>query len=228
MRAIALTLLVTAAASSTLAPALGAAQSVQVAQASAGTDAPPPTTTSPAPTVTAPKPAPAQGVELPPGYVIGIQDELDVVVWKDKDMSAEKIVVRPDGKISLPLVNDIDVTGLTVEQARKRITEAASKYVTEPEISVVVKAINSRRVSILGQVGKSGQYALLSRMTVADLISLAGGVAEYADKKNIRIARKENGKTVSLLFNYKEYAQGKQRGLDQNIELQPGDIVTVP
>ena len=228
MRAIALTLLVAAAASSTLTPALGAAQSVQVAQASAGTDAPPPTTTSPAPTVTAPKPAPAQGVELPPGYVIGIQDELDVVVWKDKDMSAEKIVVRPDGKISLPLVNDIDVTGLTVEQARKRITEAASKYVTEPEISVVVKAINSRRVSILGQVGKSGQYALLSRMTVADLISLAGGVAEYADKKNIRIARKENGKTVSLLFNYKEYAQGKQRGLDQNIELQPGDIVTVP
>jgi polysaccharide export outer membrane protein len=177
---------------------------------------------------TATHPAPPSGVDVPPGYVIGIQDEFDVIVWKDKDMSAEKVVVRPDGKISLPLVNDVDAVGLTVEQLRSRITEAASKYVTEPEISVVVKGINSRRVSITGQVAKPSQYALLTRMTVVELISMAGGVAEYANKKNIRITRVENGKTVSLPFNYKEFLQGKAKALAQNIELKPGDIVTVP
>jgi polysaccharide export outer membrane protein len=174
-------------------------------------------------------PAPAAaGVEIPPGYVIGIQDSFDVVVWKDKDMSAENVVVRPDGKISLPLVNDIDAVGLTVEQLRARITEAASKFTKEPEISVVVKQINSRRVSITGEVAKPAQYALLSRMTVVDLISTAGGVAEYANKKNIRITRIRNGKSQSLPFNYKEFLQGKPKALEQNIELEPGDIVTVP
>ena len=118
--------------------------------------------------------------------------------------------------------------GLTVEQLRSAITERAGKFVQEPEVSVVVKQINSRRVSITGQVAKPGQYALLSRTTVMDLISMAGGAAEYANTKKIRIARTTNGKIESLPFNYKDYLDGKPKGLEQNIELLPGDIVTVP
>ena len=177
-----------------------------------------PAAAQPSPAAAA-KPVVPAGVELPPGYV---------VVWKEKDMSAEKVVVRPDGKISLPLVNDIDAVGLTVDQLRVRIQDAAGKYVQEPEVSVVVKEINSRRVSITGQVAKPGQYALLTRTTVMELITMAGGVAEFADKKKIRVTRIKNGKTESMLFNYKDYLDGKQKGLEQNIELMPGDIVTVP
>lgn len=172
--------------------------------------------------------APAGGVTLPPGYVVGIQDVMDVVVWKDEDLSAKDVVVRPDGMISLPLVNDVAAAGLTVEQLRTRITEQVAKFTKEPEVSVVIKQINSRRVSITGQVAKPSQYALLARMTVVELISIAGGVAEYANTKNIRITRTQNGKPVSLPFNYKDFLAGKPAALAQNIELMPNDIVTVP
>jgi polysaccharide export outer membrane protein len=167
-------------------------------------------------------------VNPPADYLIGIQDSLDVVVWREKDMSAEGVEVRPDGKISLPLINDIQAAGLTVEQLRSTISEAAAKFVMEPTVSVVIKKINSRQVAITGQVGKPAQYPLLGRMTVVDLISVAGGVAEYAKTKNIRITRKENGKTVSKTFNYKDFLEGKPKALEQNIELMPGDVVTVP
>jgi polysaccharide export outer membrane protein len=184
----------------------------------------------------APKSAPAAaastatvtGVELPPGYVIGLEDVMDVVIWKEKDMSAENVVVRPDGKISLPLVNDIPAVGLSVEQLRANISQAVSKLVPEGEVSVVIKQIRSRRVTISGQVAKQGQYPLLSRMTVVDLISTAGGAAEYANTEKILIVRKENGKDVPHTFNYKDYMKGKPAALAQNIELQPNDIVTVP
>jgi polysaccharide export outer membrane protein len=163
-------------------------------------------------------------VELPPGYVIGLQDVLDVLVWKDEDMSAKDVVVRPDGMISVPLINDVRGDGLTVEQLRLRLTEAAAKFIDDPTVAVVVKAINSRRVSVLGQVAKPSQYNLLSRMTVVDLLSMAGGVHEFAKTKNIRITR---GKE-SLQLNFKEFLEGKARAIAQNIELQPGDIVSVP
>lgn len=169
------------------------------------------------------------GIDPPPGYVIGIQDTFDVVVWKDEEMSAENVVVRPDGKISLPLVNDIDAVGLTVEQLRAAISRKAEEFVQAPTVSVVVKEINSLRVSILGQgVAKPGQYPLLRTTTIVELISMAGGVAEYADTKNIRVTRVEHGTTTSHKFNLKDFQKGKPQALAQNIELKPGDIVTVP
>ena len=143
-------------------------------------------------------------------------------------MSAEKVVVRPDGKISLPLVNDVDAVGLTVDQLRVRIQDAAGKFVQEPEVSVVVKEINSRRVSITGQVAKPGPYPLLSRTTVVELIAMAGGTAEYAKTKEVRVFRTKNGKSESFLFNFKDFVKGKQKAIEQNIELLPGDTVTVP
>src|SRR5436190_2593093 len=131
-------------------------------------------------------------VPVTPDYVIGPDDLLSIVFWRDKDMSAD-VAVRPDGKISLPVVNEVFASGLTAEQLRARITEAASKFVTDPTVSVVVKAINSRKVFITGMVGKPGDYSIPGRTTVLQLIAMAGGLHEFADSKNITINRTDNG-----------------------------------
>ena len=176
-------------------------------------------------------PKPPAGVNIPTGvptpadYVIGPDDVLTIVFWREKDMSTE-VGVRPDGKISLPLLNDVQAAGLTPDQLRVALTEAASKFIEEPTVSVVVKQINSRKVFITGQVGKQGPYPLGGPTTVLQLISMAGGVAEYADSKNITILRTENGRAVTYKFNYKEVSKG--RNLKQNIELKPGDTIIVP
>ena len=174
----------------------------------------------------APAAAPvAAGVPAPPGYVIGPDDALTVVFWREKDLSAD-VVVRPDGMISLPLINEVRAEGLTPEQLRVTLLTAAAKFVEEPTVTVVVKAINSRKVFITGQVGKPGPYPLNGPTTVLQLIATAGGVAEYADKDKIVVLRKEGGKDRAYPFNYGEVMKGKR--LQENIELKPGDTVIVP
>jgi polysaccharide export outer membrane protein len=171
-------------------------------------------------------PAAATGVPLPAGYVIGPEDVLNVVFWRNQEMSGD-FVVRPDGQISMPLLNDITAAGLTPEQLRDVVSKAATKYLEgDPAVTVVVKAINSRKVHITGQVQKPGAYPLIAPMTVLQLISVAGGLHEFADSKKILIVRTEKGKQVSYKFNYKDVSQGKN--LNQNIELRPGDSVIVP
>ena len=160
-----------------------------------------------------------------PDYRIGPEDVIIVVFWRDPDMSAE-VMVRPDGKITLPLLNDIQAAGYTPDELRRRLTEAAIKYVAEPNASVVVKTVNSRKVYITGMVGKAGAYPLVSPISVLQLIAQAGGLQEYADSKNIVVVRTENGKTSSLKFNFKEVVA--QKKLEQNIILRPGDTVVVP
>jgi polysaccharide biosynthesis/export protein len=162
---------------------------------------------------------------VPPGYLIGTDDLLSIVYWKDKDMSADA-KVRPDGRIALPLINEVQAAGLTPEQLQKKLTEESRKYMEDANITVVVREINSRRVFITGQVNKPGPYPLTAATTVLQLISLAGGLQEYANAKKILIMRKENGKQVGLAFNYKDVSSGKN--LAQNIELKPGDTVVVP
>ena len=157
--------------------------------------------------------------------MIGPEDQLGIVYWREKDMSAD-VVVRPDGMISLPLLNDIPASGLTPEQLRLAITQGAQKFVEEPTVSVVVKAINSRKVFISGQVGKPGPYPLGGPTTVVQLIAMAGGVAEYADKKKIIVLRTENNRPTTFKFNYDDVMKG--RNLGQNIELKPGDSILVP
>jgi len=164
-------------------------------------------------------------VATPAGYIIGPDDNLAIVFWREKELSAD-VVVRPDGMISLPLINDVRAEGLTPEQLRQTLTTAAAKFVEEPTVTVVVKAINSRKVFITGQVGKPGPYPLGGPTTVLQLISMAGGVAEYASKEKIIVLRTEGGKSVALPFNYKEVMTGKK--LQQNVELKPGDSVIVP
>jgi polysaccharide export outer membrane protein len=200
----------------TVAEAQQPAAQPPVAPAPAG---PPPA----APAVT--PPAVTVGVDLPPGYVIGPDDILTVVFWRDKEMSTE-VAVRPDGKVTLPLVNDVEAAGKTPEQLRAAIAEAAARFVEEPTVTVVVKAINSRKVYITGMVGKSGSYPLTGPTTVLQLISMAGGLHEFANSKNIIITRVEQGKQVALKFNYNDVRKGKK--LQQNIELKPGDTVVVP
>ena len=162
---------------------------------------------------------------VPPGYVIGPDDLLSIVFWKDKDMSADA-QVRPDGRIALPLINEVQAAGLTPDQLREKITEESKKFMEDASVTVVVRQINSRKVFITGEINKPGTYALTTPLTVMQLIAMAGGLREYADAKKIVIMRTENGKPKRLPFNYKNIIEGKN--LQQNIELKPGDTVVVP
>jgi polysaccharide biosynthesis/export protein len=167
----------------------------------------------------------AEGVPLPSGYVIGAEDVLSIVFWRDKDMSAD-VVVRPDGKISLPLLNDMQAAGFTPDQLRANIIKAATKFVQEPNTTVVVKEIHSRKVYVTGMVVKGGTFPLSGAMTVMQAIAIAGGLQEYADSKNIVIIRKDEGRERYFKFNYKDVL--KQKNVEQNILLKPGDTVVVP
>jgi len=178
----------------------------------------------------APPPAPAAaavptGVTPPADYIIGPEDLLSVVFWRDKELSAD-VVVRPDGKISLPLLNDVAAAGLTPEQLRVKVIENAKRYIEDPNATVVVRQINSRKVFITGEVQKPGPYALTAPTTVLQLISMAGGLREYADGKKIVVMRTESGRQMGYRFNYKDVINRKN--MKQNIELKPGDTVLVP
>jgi polysaccharide biosynthesis/export protein len=162
---------------------------------------------------------------VPADFVVGPNDVLTIMFWRDRDMSGD-VAVRPDGKISLPLLNDIQAAGLTPEQLRQAIQTAARRFVEDPSVTVIVKDINSRRVFVTGQVAKPGQYSLTGSTTVLQLIAMAGGVLEYADAKHIVVMRTENGQAQSFLFNYSDVTRRKK--LKQNIELKPGDTVVVP
>jgi polysaccharide export outer membrane protein len=159
-------------------------------------------------------------------YRIGPGDVLAVLFWREKELSGE-VVVRPDGLITLPVLNEVQAAGLTTEELRTRVTERAMKFVTQaPIVSIVVRQINSRSVYITGKVHKPGPYTIYGPMRVLQLIALAGGLAEFADSSKIMIVRTENDKQTSFLFNYKDVV--KKGLLDQNIALQPGDTVVVP
>ena len=162
---------------------------------------------------------------LPDGYVIGAEDVLSVVFWREKEMSAD-VVVRPDGKISLPLLKDIQAAGYTPEQLTGVLVSTASKYVSQPNATVIVKEINSRKVFIVGQVTKPGGYPMTGRMTVLELIALAGDTLEFAKSKNVVVVRKEDNGEQRFKFNYKDVLKGKD--VEQNILLKPGDTVIVP
>jgi polysaccharide export outer membrane protein len=181
-----------------------------------------------APATPAPPPAtaaPTQPVPTTPGFVIGPEDVLTVFFWREKEMSGD-VVVRPDGRISLPLLNDIEAAGLTPEQLRDKLTEQAQRFVQDPNVTVVVKQINSRRVFVTGMVGKQGSYQLTAPTTVLQMLSMAGGLQEFAKQDKIVIMRNESGRTVRYPFNFKDVLEG--RNLRQNIELKPGDTVIVP
>jgi len=180
----------------------------------------PPTTDAPGAQVQAlPK-----GAVLPEGYVIGPEDVLSIIVWREKELSAD-VVVRPDGKISLPLLNDVQAVGYTPEQLAEVVEKAAVKYVLNSDATVIVKEIRSRKVFVLGEVARPGAFPLTTEMNVLQLIASVGGLLPFANESNIMVLRTENGSERRIRFNYKEVIQGKN--LKQNILLQPGDTVLV-
>ena len=171
------------------------------------------------------KPAsPASSGMLPSDYVIGVEDVLSVVFWRDKEMSAD-VVVRPDGKISLPMLNDVVAAGLTPEGLADVVSKAATKFVRDPGATVIVREIRSRKVYIIGEVGKTGTFQLASEMTVLQAIGEAGGFVEGADKDDVIIVRNEGGKERRFKFNYNDVIKGKNPA--QNIRLMPGDTIIV-
>jgi polysaccharide biosynthesis/export protein len=163
------------------------------------------------------------GVDPPEGFVIGPEDVLSIVFWRDKDMST-RVTVRPDGRISLPLLDEVQAAGLTPDDLRARLIEESKRFFGNPTVTVVVEQINSRKVFITGQVVKPGPYVIIVPTTVLQLISMAGGLKDFADSKKIIIVRRESERTVSYAFDYKNI----RRNLAQNIELRPGDTVVVP
>ncbi len=168
-----------------------------------------------------PKPAPS--------YTIGPDDVLVVTVWRAPEVSGE-VKVRPDGKITLSLGNDIVASGLTTEELKDKVaTELKPFYTDTPTVFIQVKEINSRNVFITGAVNKPGVYPLMGPMTVSQLITLAGGLLEYADRKNIMLLSatlKDKGQPLAYKINYDDISKGKNLA-KYNIELRPGDQVIV-
>ena len=158
-------------------------------------------------------------------YVIGPDDELDISVWKEPDVS-RTVPVRPDGKISLPLLNDIQAAGLTPMQLQTVVTGALKKFITGPQVTVIVTKINSRRIYVMGEVARPGAFPMLPNMTILQALSTAGGFSQYAKLSAIYLLRTENGRQATYPFNYKEVIRGRRP--EQNIGLKPGDTVVVP
>jgi polysaccharide export outer membrane protein len=157
-------------------------------------------------------------------YLIGADDTLRISVWKEPDLS-EILPVRPDGKISMPLLNDIPAAGLTPLQLKDSITEKLKKFIADPRVTVVVQAMNSRRIFVSGEVVHTGPMALLPHMTMLQALSQAG-FTQFANLKSVYLLRTENGKQEKIAFNYKEVVKGNHP--EQNIVLKPGDTVVVP
>ncbi|MGA2335316.1 MAG: polysaccharide biosynthesis/export family protein [Terriglobales bacterium] len=157
-------------------------------------------------------------------YVIGPEDVLHIAVWREPDLTAT-LPVRPDGKISLPLLNDVQASGLTPQQLAGSLTEKLKKYVADPRVTVVVTQINSKRVYMVGEVFHPGPMPLIANMTVLQALSSAG-LNQFANTKRIYVLRTENGKQQKLPVNYRKLVKGEQ--IEQNYLLQPGDEIVVP
>lgn len=156
-------------------------------------------------------------------YRIGPQDVLQIDVWKEPEIT-RTIPVRPDGKISLPLLHDVQAAGLTAMQLAVNIRDGLTKYLNNPQVTVTVTQINSRRVFVTGEVAKAGALPLLPGMTVLQALASSGGFTQFAKEKGIYILRTENGKQVKLPYNYKDVLKGSK----EDVPLQAGDVIVVP
>jgi len=159
-------------------------------------------------------------------YVIGNDDVLAISVWKEPDLT-KAVPVRSDGKISLPLVGEIQATGETPLQLEHDITAKLKNFITSPEVNVIVQQVNSRKFNVLGEVTKPGSYPLTASTTIMDAIAIAGGLRDFAKKTGVYVLRKgADGHESRLNFNYKSFIKGKNS--DQNIRLEPNDTIIVP
>ncbi len=159
-----------------------------------------------------------------PDYVIGADDMLQISVWKEPDLT-ESLPVRPDGKISMPLLNDVTAAGLTPTQLADSISSKLKKFIADPRVTVVVTAMNSRRIYVMGEVTHTGSMTLQPNMTVLQALASAG-FTQFANTKGIYVLRMENGKQQKIPVPYRSLIKGD--AIDQNLVLKPGDTIVVP
>jgi polysaccharide export outer membrane protein len=160
-------------------------------------------------------------------YRIGAGDVLEINVWNEPQASVPSVVVRPDGKVSLPLIKEIDVLGLSPMEFQKILTAKFEKLIRGADVTVVVKEIKSKKVYLVGAMGKAGPIPLLSdHMTVLQALAEAGGLSQYAKRSKIYVLRKQNGKEFKLPFDYNAVIKGEH--MEQNITLLPDDTIVVP
>lgn len=167
---------------------------------------------------------PAARVAAIDEYRIGPEDLLDVQVWKNSELS-RTVPVRPDGMISLPLVNDIQAAGLSPTDLRQRITERLREFIPSPEVSVMVREVHSVKVAVLGAVRMPGLYEVKGPATVLDMLARAQGLTEFADRGRIVVLRQNGTTTTRIPFNYRQVTEGSDR---DNYFVRPGDIIVVP
>ena len=163
---------------------------------------------------------------VPDDYRIGAGDVLDINVWKEADASVRGAVVRPDGKISMPLLKEVEVLGLTPVQLEKLITDGLSSLINSPDVTIVVTGINSKKIYVTGKVRKEGPIPYTYRMTVMQALSEAGGLTDYAKKNRIYVLRNEDGKEFRLPFDFNAVLKGQR--MELNIPLVPSDVIVVP
>lgn len=159
-------------------------------------------------------------------YIIGEDDVLSISVWNEANLT-RVIPVRSDGKISLPLVGDVQAAGRTPSQLQQDLTADLQSFITDPQVTIIVQEIRSRKFNILGEINRPGSYALDGGMTVVDAIALAGGFKDFAKRKSVYILRQNvRGEDTRIAFNYPQFIKGKNTS--QNIKLRPHDIIVVP
>jgi polysaccharide biosynthesis/export protein len=156
-------------------------------------------------------------------YIIGVEDELQISVWREPELSTV-VVVRPDGMITLPLINDVKAVGLKTEELQNVLMDKLKNFVNEPQVTVIVRSIRSRKVYLVGEVLHQGTFPLNGDMTALELLAVAGGLGPFAKADSIYILREQNGKKIRIPFHYKKAVAGKS----ENVTLQPGDVVVVP
>jgi polysaccharide export outer membrane protein len=158
-------------------------------------------------------------------YVIGPDDVLDVSVWKEQDLT-RTLQVRPDGKISMPLLGDVQAAGLTPSQLAQTVGDRLKKYLTAPQVTIILTQINSQRVYVTGEVTRPGAYPVLPGMTVLQAITSAGGLTQFANAKKIFLMRDENHIQTKYPFSYKEVLDGRKA--EENLAVKAGDTIVVP
>jgi polysaccharide biosynthesis/export protein len=163
---------------------------------------------------------------VPRDYVIGASDVIEIAVWNNEAVS-RTVPVRPDGKISLQLINDVQAAGMTPMQLRDNLTQALKAYVQNPEVSVIVREVHSFKVSVMGEVKEPGRFDLTGRVTVLDVLAMAKGLTQYADKNKIAVLRREQGATRTIPVDYQRLVSSDPASGRDNFLLQPDDIVVV-
>ena len=163
---------------------------------------------------------------VPENYQIGAGDVLQISVWKEPDASVPSVVVRPDGRITMPMLKEVPVIGMTPAEAEKAITDKLVNFISAADVTVIVKEINSKKVYVVGAVKKEGPISYTYRMTILQALSEAGGLTDYAKKKKIYVLRHEGGRDYQLPFDYDAALRGER--MELNIPLMPGDTLVVP